>query len=218
MSLVRAVVATTVLSFTVLAPSGPAVAETLEVVDPVSSDVWQEAPEGGDPQNEMVMSEAGSPTNADVVTTTVKHTAERITLRVKYTELDRTSNIAIAYRGFLKLSSGKVVVLGFWAERAEDWKEHSYLDVVNLPSKPSNGMVGIEQCKDHTAALKFKRDVFTASVSRECLRKPSWAKLFGWARSTEVDDDGNVLREFYDNAESDGWELAETWSSRVKVA
>ncbi len=178
----------------VVAPAGPASADTVTITDPGTDDVWLHSydPDTGDD----VWTPAGSVVNTDVLTAKVSHTDERQSMRITYAELDKKADRP-TYRARLKLPDGRIIWWWAW------W----------FGGKMRFGLVvdrgDAVKCADFETTAHWKTDVITSSFSRSCLKDPKWVKFQGLADTKHM--------QYSDLQNSDGHDDAVGWSHRIKA-
>ena len=181
----------------VLLPAAAADAATLKVVD-ARDDTWSMDMTTDQPVK------AGSQINVDLVRTTVKHSAGKVTVTSGYVDLKKTTNrfgLDVRFRTNKGLKREVVVET---LSRAT-WGGSHHL------SKPNGDPV---PCKGLTHAIDYTANTVTVSVPRACLGTPRWvqASIYALGFEDTTAADGSV---YYDNGHSTSSKTP-GWTAKIR--
>jgi hypothetical protein len=160
--LVRAALTTSAV-VAALVPAGAASAQNLAVPD-ATGDVWRST--FGDPGSEPVTTAAGSPVNADLVRTTIRHNARRLAFEYGYADLRRTENRFFVVAQ-VKTDEGVKREIGVETVSREGWGGASYF------GSPTKGEM---KCRGLRFDIDYPADTVSVSVPRSCLSGPRWVQ------------------------------------------
>ena len=159
--LVRAALTTSAV-VAALVPAGAASAQNLAVPD-ATGDVWRST--FSDAGTEPVATVAGSPVNADLVRTTIRHNARRLAFTFGYADLRRAENRFLA-AAQVKTNEGVRREIGVETVSRERWGGTSYF------GSPKREL----RCRGLRFDIDYSADTVSVSVPRSCLSGPRWVQ------------------------------------------
>jgi hypothetical protein len=179
--------ATALATTAVIAAAVPAHAAKLVLTDP-AGDVWggTEAP-----------AQIGTRVNGDLVKTTVTHTARKVLVKAKYTDLAKNQDMLhFAYLVRTNENVKRIAAVTAWPGKRKGISEFS---------RPR----GKAACNGMTHAIDYVADTVTISVPRTCLSNPRWVQI--QAAGGTVNGDLYTI----DDAQSTDAE-PHAWSAKVR--
>jgi hypothetical protein len=179
--------ATALATTAVLAAAVPAHAAKLVLTDP-AGDVWAGA---------ETPTQIGTRVNGDLVKTTVTHTARKVLVKAKYTDLAKNQD-TLYFAYFVRTNEHVKRVA---AVTAMPGKRKGISEF----SRPR----GKAACNGMTHAIDYVADTVTISVPRTCLSNPRWVQI----QAAGVTVNGGVYT--IDDAQSTESE-PHTWSAKVR--
>jgi len=183
--------ATALATTAVIAASVPAHAAKLVLTDP-AGDVWAQA---------ETSTQIGTRVNGDLVKTVVNHTAKRVVVKAKYTDLRKTAD-TFGFIYYLRTNEGVrrgVDVLAGPGHRR---------GVSELTKGRADKKVA---CAGLTHAVDYTANTVTLSVPRSCLSNPRWVQVQPGAVTLSSSDFAFTI----DDAQSTSSE-PHTWSAKVR--
>lgn len=200
-ALVRAALVTSTLA-AVLLPVSPASAATLAIAD-ATGDVWRSdfdfaTGEETEPQP------AGSPVNADLTRTVVKHSARKVVLTARYADLQKQAH-RFAFAVQLRTNEGVRREIGVETFSREGWGGTAYF------GSPKREL----RCQGMNHGIDYATEKVTVAVPRACLSRPRWVQV----RAVAVAFDDTTRDQFvsyFDNGHDESADEPTAWSGKVR--
>lgn len=198
-ALLRAALLTSTLA-AVLLPASPATAATLAYGDP-TGDVWRST---FDVESEQETIEpAGSPVNADLVRTTVRHTATKVVLKGRYADLQKAENRYL-FGVELRTDEGLKREIGVETLSRPGWGGTPYFAKRD----------GETPCRGLGHSIDYATETVTVTVPRTCLSKPRWVQVR--SMSVAFEEGGEVFSAFVDSGHDETADEPREWSGKVR--
>ena len=198
-ALLRAALVTSTLA-AVLLPVSPASAATAAIPDG-TGDVWRSTYDLS--TEEEKLEPAGSPVNADLTRTTVKHTRGKVVLVARYAELRKQTN-RFALIVELRTNEGLRRDVGVETVTRDGWGGTSFF------GSPQREL----PCKGLTHLVDYPAGLVKVSVPRSCLSGPRWVQVRSMAMAFE--ESGNELTTLFDSGQDESADMPRAWSGRVR--
>jgi hypothetical protein len=145
-----------------LVPAGAASAQNVAVPD-ATGDVWRST--FGEAETEPVTTAAGSPVNADLVRTTIRHNDRRLSFKFDYADLRRAENRFLAMAQ-VRTNEGVKREIGVETVTREGWGGTAYF------GSPRREL----RCRGLRFDIDYSADTVSVSVPRSCLSGPRWVQ------------------------------------------
>lgn len=197
--LVRAALVTSTLA-AILLPVSPATAATTATAD-ATDDVWRSTYDMTTEQESIEA--AGSPVNADLTHTAVKHTRGKVVLKARYAELRKRTN-RFAFIVELRTNEGLRRDVGVETVTREGWGGTAFF------GSPRREL----PCRGLTHGVDYAAGQVTVVVPRSCLSAPRWVQARSMSMAFE--ESGNDFTTLFDNAHDESSDLPRAWTARVR--
>lgn len=198
-ALVRAALVTSTLA-AVLLPVSPASAATMALPDG-SGDVWRSTYDMS--TEEEVLEPAGSPANADLTRTVVKHTRGKVVIKARYAELRKRTN-RFAFIVEMRTNEGRRRDVGVETVTREGWGGTAFF------GSPQREL----PCQGLTHTIDYPAGLVSVSVPRSCLGRPRSVQVRSMAMAFE--DSGTDFTTLFDNGHDESADMPRAWSGRVR--
>ena len=198
-ALVRAALVTSTLA-AVLLPVSPASAATLATTD-AAGDVWRSTYDMD--TEEETLEPAGSPVNADLTRTAVKHTRGKVLLVARYADLrKRTNRFALIVE--MRTNEGLRRDVGVETVTRDGWGGTAFF------GSPQREL----PCKGLAHTIDYPAGLVRVAVPRSCLSGPRWVQVRSMAMAFE--ESGNEFTTLFDNGHDESADMPRAWSGRVR--
>ncbi len=203
-NLKAAIFATTVAA-AVIAPAAAASAASTTVTDG-TGDVWENT------YNPDTSSDVWTPTesayNTDVVSTVIKHNADRVTVKMTYNDLQKQPDVSISAVVNMRFDRGPRR-FAFVDASPGSWRGSSQVFKDNAKTGPAP-----VSCAGLSHTVDYAANTVTMSIPRTCLGSPRWIEANVLSRSTGgLNQD--VQRNLFDNGQRAGHGDG-GWSARLR--